>query len=583
MKKLISIPVLFVLILISSCTDLDETLYSGIDRNNFYNNRTEVTAAILRVYEHGAWFYREMHLMTLEELTADQIVISQKGGHWFDQGKFIRFHRHQWTSEEPEIYETWRGAWIGISLTNTLLDELSQLDYESIPGGLTVEDQQAHLAEMRVLRATYYYHLLSLWGTVPISESAFGTPPDPSPREEVFEWVVQDLEDAANFLPSGSYQDTRGRLNRAAAKHLLARYYLNSEVWTGESRYAEVERLTREIIEGQHGNFELDDTFYGPFVHDNAENSAEIIFGFPRERTYTGGGFLQERWYHYQAPRIFGSAGGGNNGMHLQPSHKPPVPGQDYAPNESQPVFIPHEDYNPQLLEKYDWETGIGNPYEQYHDEDLRKQGFNFSGAVGLENKNYDEVQGMFLHGLQDSPITGETAMGAEEYRNYPLVHVDFVARASEGETESTTANGEENSGVRLVKYAVYPENFEGVMNADYVEYRLAETYYMLAESLIRQNKPGAAEYVNTVKQRNFENYSSYAYTDSDLTLDEMLAEWGREFIGEKRRRTDLIRFGKFTEAEWWDKSPSEGYRELFPYPSRVLSTNPNLDQNPGY
>lgn len=581
MKKIILVLLISVVTLFS-CTDLSETLYSGIDRNNFYNNRTEVTSAVLRVYEHAAWYYRNWDLFTLEELSADQIVITQKGGHWFDQGKFIRYHRHEWTSEEPEIYGAWRGAWIGVSLTNTLLDELSELDYGSISGGLTEADQQRHLAEMRVLRATYYYHLLSLWGNVPISESAFGTPPDPSSRTEVFNWVVQDIQDAADYLTSDTYKQARGRLNKGAAMHLLARFYLNSEVWTGEPRYAEVEQITRDIIDGAYGNFELDEHYYGPFVHDNGQTSDEIIFGFTRNKTYTGGGLLFDRFYHYRAPQIFDASRGGNNGVHLQPSRKPPVVGQDYTARESQPQFIPVEDYKPNTLELYDWEPGIGNPFEAYHDEDLRKQNFNFAGDVGIENKDFDAVQGMFLHGVQDSKITGLLALGSEEYRDQTLVHVDFVARASQGQSNSATSEGEENSGVRIVKYPVYPQSFDGEMNADYVEYRLAETYYMLAESLIRQGKSGAAEFVNAVKQRNFEDYTTHAYTDADLNLDEMLAEWGREFISEKRRRTDLIRFGKFN-TEWWDKEPSPEFRQLYPYPSRVLSTNPNLDQNPGY
>ncbi|MEX0778954.1 MAG: RagB/SusD family nutrient uptake outer membrane protein [Balneolales bacterium] len=580
MKK--QILVLILLFTVGSCTDLEEELYSGVDRNNFYNNKEEVTAGLLRVYEHGAWFYRNWDLFVLEELPADQLVITQKGGHWFDQGKFIRYHRHEWTSEEPEIYGAWSGAWIGISLANTLIEELAELNYSEIPGGLTVEDQEQHIAEMHVLRATYYYHLLSLFGDVPISESAHGDPPDPSSRAEVFDWVTQDLEESLEKLPRETYKSARGRLNQGAAQHLLARFYLNSEVWTGEPRYAEVEQITRSLVNGEFGNFELDDTFYGPFVHNNGENSNEILFGFPRDRVYTGSGLLQERFYHYQTPQIFGTGSGGNNGIHLQPSRMAPEAGTHYTQRTSQPYYIPEEDYEPEELDHYQWEKGLGSPYEQFHDDDLRKKDFNFGGDVGIDNKDFDIVEGMFLHGIQDSPITGELATSTEEYTGETLVHVDFVARAASGNSNSATSEGEENTGVRLVKYPVYPEVFDGSSNNDWVEYRLAEAYYMLAESLIRQNKPGAAEYVNEVKQRNYDDYSSHAYSDAELDLPEMLAEWGREFLGEHRRRTDLIRFNKLT-AEWWDKDSSQDHRKLYPYPSRVLNSNPNLEQNTGY
>jgi starch-binding outer membrane protein, SusD/RagB family len=578
---------LFLLLLISvtvfSCTDLDETLYSGISRDNFYNNEEEVTAAILRVYEHGRWFFTNtFDAYVLEELTADQLVVSQKGGHWYDQGKFIRLHRHEWTSEEPEIYGTWRGAFIGIALSNTLIDELGALDYTAIPGNLTSEKQQMHINEMRILRAHYYYHLISWFGTLPISTVSSGTPPDPSSREEVFNWAVKELEEASALMPRMTYRDGRGRLNQAAAKLLLARFYLNSEAWTGVPRHAEAEQIARDIIAGVYGDFQLDPTFYGPFSYDNFRNSPEIIYGFARDYTFTGNYNNYNPFYHYQAPQYFGSIGQPWNGFHLQPSRKPPVQGVDYPVRESHPRFVPVEDYDRQSLEVYDWGTGIGTPFELFHDDDLRKRPFDFEGPVGVDNKNFDRVKGMFLEGHQLSPITGITGTGSNEYPGQDLFFVDFVARASEGRHESATSQGEEITGIRLVKYPVYPATFAGYMNADWVEFRLAEAYYILAETLIRQGKPGAADAINAVRQRNFENYAPHAYTDAQLDLDEMLAEWGREFLGERRRRTDLIRFGKFT-APWWDKEESPEFRKLLPFPSRVLSTNPNMQQNPGY
>lgn len=66
------------------------------------------------------------------------------------------------------------------------------------------------------------------------------------------------------------------------------------------------------------------------------------------------------------------------------------------------------------------------------------------------------------------------------------------------------------------------------------------------------------------------------------LDMAEMLDEWGREFIGEMRRRTDLCRFNRFTEA-WWDKPQSESFREILPISRTAFSSNPQLQQNPGY
>ncbi|WP_312185236.1 RagB/SusD family nutrient uptake outer membrane protein, partial [Sphingobacterium sp.] len=72
-------------------------------------------------------------------------------------------------------------------------------------------------------------------------------------------------------------------------------------------------------------------------------------------------------------------------------------------------------------------------------------------------------------------------------------------------------------------------------------------------------------------------------YTTGTLTLDELLAERGREFIFEGFRRRDLIRFGKFHTASWWDHKPTAETKSVFPIPQQQIAMNPNLKQNPGY
>lgn len=124
--------------------------------------------------------------------------------------------------------------------------------------------------------------------------------------------------------------------------------------------------------------------------------------------------------------------------------------------------------------------------------------------------------------------------------------------------------------------------------NNDWVVFRLSDVYFMKAEALMRKNGNAATQeavdLVNKVRQRSFtgEDWPSAQYSTATLTMDELLAERGREFIFENTRRMDLIRFGRFTGA-WWDKQPSAPTKELFPIPQRMLNNNPNLQQNPGY
>ncbi|MEP0711522.1 MAG: RagB/SusD family nutrient uptake outer membrane protein, partial [Algoriphagus sp.] len=142
----------------------------------------------------------------------------------------------------------------------------------------------------------------------------------------------------------------------------------------------------------------------------------------------------------------------------------------------------------------------------------------------------------------------------------------------------------------RFHKYKSGTSDEEGVYwENDYVIYRLTEIYFNKAEALMRKNggqaNSEAVAIVNESRKRAFSeaDWSTAAYTTATLTMDEMLAERGREFIFEGKRRADLIRFGKFTSGTWWDKDPSEATRALFPIPQVHLSLNPNLAQNPGY
>lgn len=122
------------------------------------------------------------------------------------------------------------------------------------------------------------------------------------------------------------------------------------------------------------------------------------------------------------------------------------------------------------------------------------------------------------------------------------------------------------------------------------MEIRLAEVVYALAECKFRAgDKSEAGRLLNSVRKRNYPQsaWSSTLYApegNASLTEQELLDEWGREFFAESRRRTDLIRFGKFNSGEWWDKkADADAHTAIFPIPRKAVDTNHNLQQNPGY
>jgi hypothetical protein len=138
-----------------------------------------------------------------------------------------------------------------------------------------------------------------------------------------------------------------------------------------------------------------------------------------------------------------------------------------------------------------------------------------------------------------------------------------------------------------MAKYPYYPSDDDNKISSAWAEIRLAEIYYSLAECKYRAgDKAGAAELLNDVRVRNYPAGSPSLYNPdgSQLTDQEMIDEWGREFLAEGRRRTDLIRWGVFNTGTWWDKQPdADNHTEIFPIGQNVLNSSPQLKQNPGY
>jgi hypothetical protein len=115
----------------------------------------------------------------------------------------------------------------------------------------------------------------------------------------------------------------------------------------------------------------------------------------------------------------------------------------------------------------------------------------------------------------------------------------------------------------------------------------------MMAEAVLRSNGPAsdALPFVNTVRQRAYGGSTAANITAGELTLDFILDERARELYWEGHRRTDLVRFGKFSETSYlwpWKGGVKDGistskHLDVFPIPASDRGANPNLEQNDGY
>lgn len=527
---------------LSACTKLDEKPYSEIISDNFYHNKEEVLSAVLRPFTHaGAWAAPtgQTGYWRLQELSADQLAWPQKGRHGYDGGNWIRLHNHAWIANEDNAWNPWRLMFWGMGFCNNTLADLSALDFTKI--GMTEEDKTLLLAETRVVRAWHYLKLMDLYGNIPIVTTV-GAPSSPAtkPRKEVFEFIEKELKDNVEKLHPLS-AELVGRATKAAGYAMLVELYLNAEEWTGTARWDDCITYCNKIIAGEGGSLNgaipaLEPDIFRAFANTNSTSPEDLFqLAYDLRAGNTRFGWQGDFW-HYRQRQIDNADVDGNNGI----------------------VVIP-------------------SAYDAFKDNDLRKQNWMLIGP---------QKKAMALRANEGDSLV----LGTEEYNNKPLVFVKEIRRNSEGETGAGgMTKGEENSGARFAKYKQGSQSDANYWSNDFVLYRLTEIYFNKAEALMRKNgkiaTQDAVDLINTCKKRAFkaEDWSAEAYTTTSLTMDELLAERGREFIFEGKRRSDLIRFDKFTTTSWWDHTPSAQKYKLFPIPFQQTSINPNLVQNPGY
>ncbi|HTN36016.1 MAG TPA: RagB/SusD family nutrient uptake outer membrane protein [Arachidicoccus sp.] len=525
---------------IGGCTKLSENTYTDIQYDQFYKNRRDVMEAALRPFTHmQAWlaptgangyYYNS-------EMSADQIAWPQKGRHGYDGGDHIRLHYHTWTADENRMKDCWNLIWTGIGFTNSAIIDIAKLDTATV--GMSEVELTAVVSELKVLRAFSYMKAMDLWGNIPISTTVpvgsqielTGT----KPRDSVFDFIRAELEENVPKLHKNS-NEFIGRVTQTAGYAMLAELYLNAQKWRGVPMWDQCIAACDKIMSGAAGGING-----GPKLAPDIEQCFSNI--------------------NWQSPEpLFEIAYSKKGGFTF-----------DWT------GFFSSYDYMEAAL-KVDysgWNAMVTIPsgFDQFDDADLRKKEW-------------------FLFGPQYKYGTKTPILGSEEYNGKPIVFVNSIRKESKGDHTSpgSMIEGEENSGARFNKYKSGILGDPNYRENHYMIYRLTEIYFDKAEALMRKNggkaTQEAVDLINASRKRAFTTaaWPSKKYTTATLTLDTLLAERGREFIFEGKRREDLIRFGKFTTTSWWDhKADNDPNKELFPIPNAQIGANPDLIQNPGY
>jgi len=546
------------------CTKLDETLHDRITSENFLQTKDDVIRDFLRSFEHGYWTIQGGGLYYAQELPTDELMTPHRQGDWFDGGLYQRIHYHTWTLQDDFTSNMWNALFQGIGFATNSLEDIQAIDPAKF--NLTEADKADFIAELRTLRAWYNLRAFDLYRNIPIITKIKGERlmPAQATPQETFNFIEKELLEAIPGLPTRQSLGVNsiGRWTKGGAAALLARLYLNAKVYIGQDKYAECAAICQDIISGKYGNYGLEIRWDAPFDYNNAQ-SAEVIFGFPSSAKthhhYSGDMF----WWvaPHQAHNYFGFTNGGpmNTRFALQPGRN---------------------------VDSVEYSFTMGKPFIKFqkYPDDLRLKKY--------KNLGSSKREGMFLYGYL--PYYNNPNQLVKSNQGYTIFVRDQVGWFRDlppgqklADKESNMNHADDNSGIWAIKYPIYPNGDPNVMASSFAEIRLAEVYYSLAECKYRAgDKAAAAVLLNEVRKRNYPAGSPSLYNPNggQLTDQEMLDEWGREFLSEGRRRTDLIRWGVFNTGTWWDKQPdADDHTKIYPIGQEVMNLSPQLKQNPGY
>lgn len=411
-----------------------------------------------------------------------------------------------------------------IDLSNEFLRESTDAKLEGRGQESLKNLMKDYRAEARFIRAYSYWVLMDVFGNVPFvtEEAGIGTfSPKQIKRAELYTWLTTEIEDFVSDMKDAGAAPY-GRVDKGAAWMLLAKIYLNAEVYNGKPVPGNWDKVV-EYTEKVNAAY----TFYtGAYRHlfyaDNNTGAVKgsFVFTIPYDgnkmQTYGGTNFLAYSATGGDIPAVKLGLSGGWGGNRARP----------------------------QLIDRFS--TG---------DE---------RGIVNV--KADEELNGMFFNnGKKD---------------------VEDPAKFTDGYAVTKFKNIAQNADNN-------PANKDFV-TTDFPVFRLADSYLMYAEAVVRGATNGtrakAVELVNKIRTRAYGNATGNI-TDTDLNTDFILEERGRELFWECSRRTDLIRFNKFTSSSYvwaWKGGVQAGvgvnskYR-LYPLPSKDTGANTNLTQNPGY
>lgn len=269
-----------------SCTNLDENLKDTLTPANFPKSPTEIDASLVAPYTNLYNNYGHNGFFTLQEITTDEAMIPQRGGDWYDGGQPQALHSHFQTVSiaKPEGFDafsgTWNNAYAGISAANRLIVQ---------PG---IAENPAKVAELKVLRAWYYFYLLDGFGNIPLSTKLGENQGQKTPAD-IYAFLDAELTTNVPLLTKAA---NYGCLTYWAGRAIQVKLYLNAQTYTGTAQYDKAIAAADDII--NNGGFGLEPNYFDIFSASN-NGSKEHIWAIPFDRAYVQGFNLPQMTLHY--------------------------------------------------------------------------------------------------------------------------------------------------------------------------------------------------------------------------------------------------------------------------------------------
>lgn len=448
----------------------------------------------------------------------------------------------QWDASNASVIRwTYQRLYMTIAYCNELLRECTEDKLKSRGLWNQLGDECAsYRAEARFIRAYCYATLCDMFGAVPYIDENTGVKDIPVQwsRKQIFEFAESELKNIDGDLKAPG-ANVYGRIDRVAAWFLLSRMYLNAQTWIGENHYNDALTYAKKVIDDNH--YPLASDYRQIFLADN-DQCKEIIWPLvqdgQRAQSSAGTNFYVKAFVNGPMNELYntgiGSRGWGNVRAKTT------------------------------LVDAFDADDVMFDTNDTWGNNKKDKRAQFMTALPNQVKETWDSKDAM--------TSTYTCGYGYIKWRN-------------------------------VTKDDQIPASGDAYTSIDFPLFRTGEVYLTAAEAILRGadgTKDEALKYVNEIRQRAYMS-GKYAKDGvrsdvsgtiglNELTLDFLMSERQRELASELVRRTDLIRFGKFTKGYNWDWKNTErlgtdvdDHFQLFPIPQTEFSNNPLLKQNDGY